>query len=61
MKNLTNFEDHLDEQYGVVGTETRNAYEKGYEKFKAEVLLELEQENQILENPFYLPNLFAPQ
>jgi phage-related protein len=32
--NLTSFTDHLDQQYGKVGTNTREAYEEGFEAFK---------------------------
>jgi len=33
-KNLTSFSDHLNLQYGIRGTETRDKYEKGFESFK---------------------------
>lgn len=48
MKNLKNFDDFIDEQYGVLGTPTRNDYEKGFENFKIGVLIELERERQQL-------------
>ena len=48
MDNLTSFEYHLDEQYGVKGTPTRDAFEKGYENFKIGVLIEIEREKQKL-------------
>ena len=48
MKNLKSFEQHLDEQYGVIGTATRNEYEHGFENFKIGVLIELERERQHL-------------
>lgn len=33
-KNLTYFEDFLDQQYGKRGTEKREAYEQEFEAFK---------------------------
>jgi HTH-type transcriptional regulator/antitoxin HipB len=33
-KNLKSLDKFIDEQYGKKGTEKRNAFEKGYEKFK---------------------------
>lgn len=33
-KNLTSFADHLDKQYGIRGTVTREKYEEGFEAFK---------------------------
>ena len=38
--NLISFADHLDEQYGEEGTQTREAYEQGFEAFKLGVLLQ---------------------
>ncbi len=38
--NLTSFTDHLDEQYGKVGTNTREAYEQGFEAFKLGVMIQ---------------------
>ncbi|MGY3052964.1 HTH-type transcriptional regulator/antitoxin HipB [Pedobacter sp. UYEF25] len=38
--NLTSFTDHLDEQYGNVGTNTREAYEEGFEAFKLGVMIQ---------------------
>ena len=38
--NLTSFKDHLDEQYGKVGTKSRTEYEEGFEAFKLGVLLQ---------------------
>lgn len=37
---LTSFTDHLDEQYGKVGTNTREAYEEGFEAFKLGVMIQ---------------------
>jgi len=47
-KNLTSFNDHLDEQYGVKGTETRDNYEQGFEAFKLGVLIQEMREKQNL-------------
>lgn len=38
--NLTSFSDHLDEQYGKAGTETREAYEEGFEAFRLGVMIQ---------------------
>lgn len=40
MKNLTTFEEHLDRQYGLKGTPSRDEYEQGYEAFKLGVLIQ---------------------
>jgi len=39
-KNLTSFADHLDEQYGIIGTEERERFEEGFEAFKLGVMLQ---------------------
>ncbi len=38
--NLTSFADHLDEQYGTIGTEGRERFEEGFEAFKLGVMLQ---------------------
>ncbi len=38
-KNITTFEEHLDEQYGKIGTPSRDEYERGFEAFKVGVLI----------------------
>ncbi|TKG95475.1 XRE family transcriptional regulator [Puteibacter caeruleilacunae] len=38
--NLTSFEDHLDEQYGERGTESREKWEEGFEAFKLGVMIQ---------------------
>jgi len=38
--NLTSFADHLDKEYGKIGTETRDKYEQEYEAFKLGVMLQ---------------------
>ena len=42
MKNntLKSFRDHLDEQYGKVGTKSRTEFEEGFEAFKLGVMLQ---------------------
>ncbi|HET9571274.1 MAG TPA: helix-turn-helix transcriptional regulator [Bacteroidales bacterium] len=43
---LTSFEDHLDNQYGVRGTATRESFEEEFETFKIGVFIqELRKEN----------------
>jgi HTH-type transcriptional regulator/antitoxin HipB len=45
-KNLTSFEDHLDQQYGKRGTSEREKFEEGFEAFKLGVMIqELRKEN----------------
>jgi len=39
-KNLTSFDDHLDQEYGKIGTETRNKFEMEFEAFKIGVLIQ---------------------
>ena len=39
-KNLTSFADHLDEQYGKLGSAAREQYEQGFEAFKLGVILQ---------------------
>ena len=34
------FEDHLDEQYGKLGTEGRKKFEEGFNAFMLEVMLQ---------------------
>ncbi|MBK8701924.1 MAG: helix-turn-helix transcriptional regulator [Saprospiraceae bacterium] len=38
--NLTSFRDHLDAEYGKIGTKSRTEYEEGFEAFKLGVLLQ---------------------
>jgi HTH-type transcriptional regulator / antitoxin HipB len=45
-KNLTSFEDHLDQQYGKRGIPKREKFEEGFEAFKLGVMIqELRMEN----------------
>jgi len=44
--NLTSLEDHLDQQYGKIGTPEREKFEEGFEAFKLGVMIqELRKEN----------------
>ncbi len=47
-KNLTSFEELLDEQYGKRGTKKREAYEQEFEAFKLGVLIqEMREKNNL--------------
>jgi HTH-type transcriptional regulator/antitoxin HipB len=37
--NLTSFADFLDEQYGPIGTPSRDEYEKGFQEFLVGVMI----------------------
>lgn len=37
--NLTSFEDHLNQQYGVIGTKKRDRFENEFEAFRFGVLI----------------------
>jgi HTH-type transcriptional regulator / antitoxin HipB len=39
-KNLTSFEDHLDQQYGNRGSTEREKFEEGFEAFKLGVMIQ---------------------
>jgi HTH-type transcriptional regulator / antitoxin HipB len=39
-KNLTSWEDHLNQKYGEIGTQTREKYEQEFESFKLGVLIQ---------------------
>jgi DNA-binding XRE family transcriptional regulator len=39
-KNLTSFEDHLNQQYGKIGTSERDKFEEGFEAFKLGVMIQ---------------------
>lgn len=47
-KNLTSFEDHLEEQYGKRGTKKRDLYEQEFEAFKLGVLIQEAREKKHL-------------
>lgn len=38
--NLTSFDDHLDQEYGKIGTPNRDKFEEGYEAFKLGALIQ---------------------
>lgn len=48
MKNVTTFEEHLDQQYGAKGTPNREEFEQGYEAFKLGVLIQEARKKQNL-------------
>jgi HTH-type transcriptional regulator/antitoxin HipB len=39
-KNLTSWDDHLNQKYGETGTQTRGKYEQEFESFKLGVLIQ---------------------
>lgn len=47
-KRITSFDDHLDEQYGKVGTETRQKFQEEFETFKIGVLIQEARKKQQL-------------
>lgn len=48
-KNITRFSQHLDKEYGKLGSKTRDKYQKGFEEFKNNVLPE-ESKNETVKN-----------
>jgi HTH-type transcriptional regulator / antitoxin HipB len=40
INNLTSFEDHLDQQYGKIGTPEREKFEEGFEAFKLGIMIQ---------------------
>lgn len=40
IENLISLEEHLNQQYGKIGTLERNEFEEGFEVFKHEVLMQ---------------------
>lgn len=48
IKNLTQFSDHLDKEYGKSGSKMRDKYEKGFEEFKLNILSEESKKQQQL-------------
>ncbi len=47
-KKMTSFDDHLDEQYGKIGTETREKFEEEFETFRIGVLIQEARKKQQL-------------
>mgnify|MGYP001131691809 CR=1 FL=1 len=43
---IVDFDDHLDQEYGVKGTEKREAFEEGFEAFKLGAMLQELRKNQ---------------
>ena len=43
---IVDFDDHLDQEYGVKGTEKREALEEGFEAFKLGAMLQELRKNQ---------------
>ena len=39
-KKITSFAQHLDAQYGIAGTETRQKYEEEYQNFELGILIQ---------------------
>jgi DNA-binding XRE family transcriptional regulator len=48
INNLTAFTDHLDNEYGKLGSAKRDSYEQGFEAFKLGVLIQELREKQNL-------------
>lgn len=47
-KRITSFDDHLDEQYGKTGTESREKFQEEFETFKIGVLIQEARKQQQL-------------
>jgi DNA-binding XRE family transcriptional regulator len=47
-KRITSFDDHLDEQYGKTGTESRQEFQEEFETFKIGVLIQEARKKQQL-------------
>ena len=47
-KNITSFESHLDDNYGKIGSEKRDAFEEEFETFKIGVLIQEARKRQHL-------------
>lgn len=47
-KKLTSFDDHLDEQYGKIGTQSREKFEEEFESFRIGVLIQEARKKQQL-------------
>lgn len=47
-KKLTSFDDHLNEQYGKIGTESRKKFEEEFESFRIGVLIQEARKKQQL-------------
>ncbi|MGB0999676.1 MAG: helix-turn-helix domain-containing protein [Winogradskyella sp.] len=47
-KKITSFDDHLDEQYGKIGTESRDKFQEEFETFRIGVLIQEARKKQQL-------------
>lgn len=47
-KRITSFDDHLDQQYGKAGTESRDKFQEEFETFKIGVLIQEARKKQNL-------------
>ncbi len=47
-KRITSFDDHLDEQYGEIGTKSREKFQEEFETFKIGVLIQEARKKQHL-------------
>ena len=47
-KRITSFDDHLDEQYGKTGTESREKFQEEFETFKIGILIQEARKKQHL-------------
>ena len=47
-KRITSFDDHLNEQYGEIGTESRDQFQEEFETFKIGILIKEARKKQHL-------------
>lgn len=47
-KRITSFDEHLDEQYGKIGTESRDKFQEEFETFRIGVLIQEARKKQQL-------------
>ena len=47
-KRITSFDDHLDEQYGTIGTNSREKFQEEFETFRIGILIQEARKNQKL-------------
>ncbi|PZX57905.1 helix-turn-helix domain-containing protein [Algoriphagus chordae] len=47
-KRITSFDDHLNEQYGIIGTESRDKFQEEFETFKIGILIQEARKKQNL-------------
>ena len=51
-KNITSFDDHLDNKYGKFDLESRKVFEQGFETFKLGVILEEARKNNLAQQEY---------